>query len=361
MSPVNLIPLVYQAVTWMDRWMRDVVRGHRGFSKEERQSFAVELSYHLGLGSCPCGLACCSRRHTIASYDPAAIGLPLFVEEAVIGPCGLQANSVSQGMLYRLILRGEYGMLVALVELKRCAEERCPMKVYEEERCPGDRCSSVYTPDETEVVAQERLLIQGVYQWVRRWCCKKKGHPGEHYFRQRLCRDEMRVVHVDDPERPGEVVPVVRHRVVHDPDGGHDSCPWCGCPHGKPRHSQRGTTLWVRSELAGRRPPADFPSDPGDPVDPTDPESALRLAAFEEGVRDWWDALDQATRDTLQADFARELSPDPAPDGDPLRIADWLLDVRPSAMSSQMKPLREAIQRSFAARGLKSGPSPYPE
>jgi len=351
MNPDQIYPLANRAVTRMDRWMRDVVRGHKGFSVEERRSFAVELSYHVCLGSCPCRLECCGRRHTIAAHNPAVMGLPLFVEQAVIGPTGFQGNSVTQGMFYRLILRVEYGMLVEKVELNRCADPRCSMEVYEEERCPGDGCSSVYTPGETEVIAQERLLIQGVYLPIRRWGCPP-GNP-DHYFRQQICRDSQHVVFVDDPDALGEVVPLVRHRVVHDTNGGHDHCPLRGCPHGNPRHSQRGTTLWVRCELAGRQPP-DCPSgDPADPMDPTDPEAPQRLAAFEEGVRDWWDALDAAKREELLSAFARELSLDPALCVDSLRIGDWLLSGPQRGTPSQLQPLLDAITGSFQARGLE--------
>jgi len=252
------------------------------------------------------------------------MGVPLFVEQAVIGSSGLQANSVTQGMFYRLILRVEYGMLVALVELNRCVDPECPQQVYEAERCPGDRCPSVFTPQDTEVIAQERLFIQGVYLPVRRWRC------GTHYFRQRLCRDG-----------------------VHDANGGHDHCPWGGCPDGNPQHSQRGTALWVRCELGGDRPLGSPGGDPREPTDPTDPDALKRLAAFEEGARDWWDALDQATRDDLQAAFAKELSRSAASCDDPLMIADWLLSGQHSATTpSQRQPLRDAITRSFQARGL---------
>jgi len=354
MGPDGIFPLTFAAVTRMDQWMRDVVRGHRGFSVAERRSFAVQLAYHLFLGSCPCGLPSCQRRHSVKVHNPEQIGLPLFVEQAVIGPTGCQANSVAQGMFYRLILRVEYGMQVDKVELNRCADPRCPMDVYEEERCPGDGCSSVYTSDDTEVIAQERLFIQGVYLWVRRFCCKKRGDPGEHYFRQRLCRDRMTVEFVDNPQKPGDVVPVVRHHVVCNANNGHDFCPWCGCPHGKPQHSQRATTLWVRSELAGGRPPAVPSDDPQNPTDPTDPTELQRLAAFEEGVRDWWDALDQPTRDDLQAAFAKDLSPSSEMDDDPLMIADWLLSSEQSpTTATQCQSLHDAITWSFKVRGLE--------
>jgi len=335
---VALCGLVYLAMRRMDDWMGEVVRGHQRFDLEELRSCAVLLSHCLVGGSCPCGLPSCCRRHNIAARDPAEIGLPLFVDQAVIGPTGLQANSVAQGMFYRLILRVECCMLVDRVELNRCAQTRCSVGLYETARCPGGGCPSVYTPEETEVVDQDRLFIQGVYLPVRRWKCKTN-----HYFRQRLCRDSMGIVHEDDPEEPGEVV---RYRVVHDPSGKHDYCPWCHCPHTNPRHPQRGTTLWVRQELAGSRPENLWnPPDANEPL--------LRLAAFTEGVRDWWRALDEATQNGLKAAFSREHSSSSEPSDDPLMIADWLLTGQPGeVIAAQVQTLREALARSFQALGL---------
>src|SRR5262245_23694234 len=48
-----------------------------------------------------------------------------FIQRAVIGSTGLQANSVAEGMLYRLILQPEMDMLIDDVALKQCPNAAC--------------------------------------------------------------------------------------------------------------------------------------------------------------------------------------------------------------------------------------------
>jgi hypothetical protein len=312
----DIIRLAYRAIRRMEQWMREVVRGFRGFTEEERRAYANELGYCLCRGStCTCGLTNCPTQHTLAAWNPNEIGLPLFVERAVIGPAGLLANSIDQGMFYRLILRVEHDMLVANVEFKRCANPRCPrpQRLYEEERCPGDGCDSVFTPEETEVVAEPRLFIQSVYVSVRRFRCS----GGEHYFRQRLCRDKL-----------VETLPEVRYRVVHDPSGGHDQCPWRGCPNGNPRHPQRGTTLWVREELAGQQAPT--------------PAMTLAQQVCEEALRRWLPTLAAPTLAQVRAAAAAAKI---SLDDDPVDVVDWLRnDEHTGLTSAQREALRDMIR-----------------
>ena len=128
---------------------------------------------------------------------------------------GLPIGQVAAGELVRFVTAFD------LPSLPKCGFPR---------KNAGAKRASVYTPEETEVIAQERLIIQGKYLTVRRWCC-----GGTHYFRQHHCREAMAVVLEDDPDEPGEVVAVVRHHVVHATDSVHDCCPWCRCPDHNPR------------------------------------------------------------------------------------------------------------------------------
>jgi hypothetical protein len=145
-DPDELFRLAEHAIWRMDRWMRQLVRGYRSMQRMDRQSCAVLLGWHLLRGTCDCGLQRCPDRHNLAAQPGSQVGVPLFVHQAVIGPFGLTANSMAQGMFYRLILMPEEGLLVSNVELKRCTNPHCPNphRVYEEDHCPGLGCTSVY-------------------------------------------------------------------------------------------------------------------------------------------------------------------------------------------------------------------------
>ena len=344
MDPEEVFRLAGQAVRRMDRWMRQLVRGYRGMQRMDRRSCAVLLGRHLLAGNCDCRLPCCPARHNLAAQPASQVGVPLFVQQAVIGPLGLAANSVAQGMFYRLILQPEEGMLVSNVELKRCTNPRCPSphREYEEDRCPGYGCASAYTPEETEVIAQERLFVQGVYRPVRRWCC-----GGSHYYPQRLCRGCL-----------VEPFTEVHYRLVHGPGGRHDHCPWSGCPNGRPQHPQTpGSTLWVRAERADRPERGLVAPDPGDVVDPSDAAEQWRQYATAAGAQFWRDTLDATTANTLQTAFAAlaaEGSVTPEACDDPLVIADWVLDGRLRGIAAaEVERLRQAIRQALCERGLE--------
>jgi len=333
-------PVEY-AVWKMDQWMRHVVCGYKGMRRPDRRSCAVLLGRHLIAGNCPCGLERCPSRHNLAAQPASGVGVPLFVEQAVIGPVGLCANSVAQGMFYWLILRPEQQMLVSNVEFKRCVNLRCPnpYREYEEERCPGYGCGSVYTTEDTEVIAQERLFIQGVYRSVRRWCC-----GGTHYYRQRHCWGRL-VPPFTEPH----------YQLFHGPNGLHDHCPWRDCPNGRPRHPQPpGSTLWVRAELADRAGPSSASPDPADIADPADPLSMLRLDAFAEGTRRWLHTLDAATASKLRDAIAADSTIAPESRDDPLVIADWVLGGRQTVVpAAEIARLRAAVQQAQQERGLE--------
>jgi hypothetical protein len=322
--------LAERAVWKMDQWMRDVVQGYHGLTRDERRSCADQLALHLVLGNCPCGLDRCPTRHHIAAQPASGAGPALFVEQAVIGPVGLCANSVAQGMFYQLILRSDYQMLVSNVEFKRCGNPLCanPYGEYEEDRCPGDRCDSVYSPDQTEVIAREWLVIKGVYQTVRRWCC-----GGTHYYRQHYCH--------------GELVPPfteVHYRLLHGPNG-HDSCPWLGCPNDRPRHPQSpGSTLWVRAHLAEGS------------TEPThaDPLSTIRLDSYAVGTRQWLAALNLATASQLRNALAADPTLAAESHEDPAVIANWVLTQKETVVpATERARLREAINLALQERGLE--------
>jgi hypothetical protein len=258
----------------------------------------------------------------------------------VIGPFDLCANSVAQGMFYRLILLPEEGMLVSNVELKRCTNARCPSphREYEKDHCPGYGCPSAYTPEETEVISQERLFIQGEYRTVRRWRCR-----GSHYYYQRLCR--------------GSLVPPfteVHYQVNHESSGKHDRCPWNDCPNGRPQHPQgTGSTLWVRAELADLPGPGGPSADPGGVVNPSASVEPLREDAIAAGAQSWRETLDATTAATLCSALAKEGLVAPEARDDPLVIAGWVLGGQQQVLvAAEVERLRQAIRRALDERGL---------
>jgi hypothetical protein len=339
-DPEEVFRLAEHAIWRMDRWMRQLVRGYRGMQHVDRQSCAVLLGMHLLAGNCDCGLSCCPMRHNLAAQPGSQVGVALFVQQAVIGPFDLCANSVAQGMFYRLILLREQGMLVSNVELKRCTNARCPNphREYEEDRCPGYGCPSVYTPEETEVISQERLFVQGVYRPVRRWRCR-----GSHYYPQRLCRGSL-----------VEPFTEVHYRLMHGSGGSHDHCPWSGCPRGRPRHPQApGSTLWVRAELADLPGPGGPSADPGGVVNPSDAEEPLRQDAIAAGAQSWRETLDATTAATLCSALAAEGLVAPEARDDPLLIADWVLGGQQQVLAAaEVERLRQAIRQALGERGL---------
>jgi hypothetical protein len=209
---------------WMQRWVRQFPEAR--FHPTRQRVDAVYLAWMLRSGRCDCGMRRCRAWHDLAQQPSSGLGLWLYVRRAVIGPYGLVANSLTQGMYYLHVLRPEEAMLVADVEMRRCPS--CA-KVYEGPTCTGGRCKQPYTPDTTAVIAQPRLFIQGVYHPVRRWSCQ-----GAHYYAQDRCRE----VALDGEDGP-------RTKLQHSDDGNHDQCPWLDCPNGRPIHPQRGTRLWA--------------------------------------------------------------------------------------------------------------------
>jgi hypothetical protein len=222
------IGLAWGAIHDMTEWMGEMVRAfpEGRFRRTRQLEEATYLGWLLFSARCKCGMQQCPARHDLGRQPASGLGLRLFVRRAVIGAYGLCANSITQGMYYLQVLRPDEQMLVANVELRRCPA--C-QRAYEGMTCPAEQCRRPFTPDTTEVIAQPRLFIQGVYVPVRRWACQ-----GAHYYPQERCHEEI-----------VETTPEVRTRLHHGDDGVHDQCPLSGCPHGRPAHPQRGTQLWV--------------------------------------------------------------------------------------------------------------------
>jgi hypothetical protein len=226
------IRLAWGAIRDMTAWMTDVVRAFPAeqFRPQRQRVDACALGWRLFSGKCECGMRQCSAWHDLGRQPDSGLGPKLFVRRAVIGAYGLCANSITQGMYFLLVLRPEEQMLVANVELRRCPTCR---RDYEGMTCPAEQCRQPFSPETTAVVAQPRLLIEGVYIPVRRWACQ-----GLHYYPQSRCHEEVI-----------ENTPEVRTKLHHGEDGVHDQCPWSDCPHGRPTHPQRGTLLWVYKNL----------------------------------------------------------------------------------------------------------------
>src|SRR5262249_33440544 len=184
---------------------------------------------------------------------------------------------------------------------------------YEDMTCPG--CGRPFTPEDTEVIAQQRLIIPGTYVAVLRWGCGGDA-AGRHFYRQQSCRE-----------------------------GGHgrqhDHCPWGGCPCGRPRHGERGTTLWVRRELVKESDAADDP-----PIRP----------AIEEGMHRALEGLDQDTR----ARLLTAIRNDPAVAGeawdDPLAQAEWLFGGRQTVLTgAPLEKARQTLRQGLGEGGLELG------
>jgi hypothetical protein len=222
------VRLAWGAIRDMTAWMSDIVRDFPAaqFPLTRQREDAGYLAWLLSSGRCNCGMRQCQSWHDLNQQPASGVGLWLFVRRAVIGAYGLCANSITQGMYYLHVLRPEEAMLVANVELKKCPA--C-QKTYEGPNCPSAQCRQPFTPDTTEVIAQPRLLIPGVYIPVRRWACH-----GAHYYPQDRCHEEI-----------VEEIPEVKTKLYHAENGAHDECPWSDCPNGRPRHPQKGTILWV--------------------------------------------------------------------------------------------------------------------
>jgi hypothetical protein len=248
---------VADAVDFLNRWLRRHVRGFTGFSEDERRGYSAQLAYLIGTGQCPCGGANCRTRHNRAGFGATGVtGLRQFVWSAVLGPRANtkrpEANSLAQGMLYRLVLRRSYPLRIVEVELKHC--HQCQRR-YELLNCEQPGCGTPFDPAQTRAVRQARLILRDQYVRVRRWGCagnvpaptpapgtpdgrqRRRGPRPDHYFQQDRCRESL-----DEPKSPRPF------RVHHgEPE---DGCPLRSCPRHGQRHPERGTGLWVRKELA---------------------------------------------------------------------------------------------------------------
>jgi hypothetical protein len=322
----EVIHHAHGAIREMEEWMLPRVRGFRGFG-DDRGSHANLVGVYLREGRCDCGLYHCADQHNLAAQPASGLSLRAFVRRAVIGPGGLASGSIEQSMLYLHVLRPELNMQVAPVELKRCHNPDCG-RIYEELRCFQDSCRTPFSPAETEVIGEDRLLIQGTYLPVRRWGC-----GGTHYYRQERCWEEV------------SVGPPPTYHVIHDPGGLHDYCLWQGCPHGNPRHAERGrgTTLWVRRELIGTAAPAP----------PLDPERAFELEALARAAERALQVLCPETRERVRAAMQQDPVVAPKHRDEPEVILDWLLsNARLVLTRSEMGRLRDELKQALRANGF---------
>jgi hypothetical protein len=355
----KLTKLVYQSIREMEDWMIEHVRGFDGFTEDLRRRFAQELAQDLIYGSCTCGLEVCKHRHRITNWEASGIkNLRLFVEQAVIGPTGgyrkksggadatvpvvesvdekqspassgasgkpkgFDSNSITQSMLFRRILRLEYQMLVALTELKRC--QACT-KTYEEWRCIQEGCDGQYCINRTKLIAQYRLLIEGIYFPVQRWLCgTRKTDKDPHYY------------------------------ALHRPGGAQSNCPLAGCVRENSPHGERTSTLWVRRDLAG--------IDAADPAH-QDPSQTTALAiGLQKGLRNLsarlWDAFRKAIDQDTELPIAKHRIDlvrlpdeyrkpgDCLGNDDCLVVLEWLFDQKtiPISRNVPSKGFRAALQ-----------------
>ena len=219
---IDLVPLTFRAIERLyTTWLQPYVQGLT-IELAERKAYAQHLALTLkGEMPCPCERALCSQQHTLAAFPSAGKSLESFVYRAVIGPVGCKTQSIAQGMLFPF-LRREYGLQVALVVYKQCANPDCG-KQYEGATCPY--CHTIFHPKTTAILGVERLVVAGErgYMPLRYWRCSQ-SQPA-HFYPQGQCHDGS------------------RHALVHD------RCPWQNCPAGNPAHGQRSTTLWVRAKF----------------------------------------------------------------------------------------------------------------
>ena len=218
---IDLVPLTFRAVERLYTWLEPYVQGLT-IELAERKVYAQHLALALqGAIPCTCGRTLCAQQHTLAALANSGKTLESFVYRAVIGPIGFKTQSIAQGMLFPF-LRREYGLQVALVAYKQCANPDCG-KQYEGATCP--HCHTIFHPGSTAILGLERLVIAGErgYMPLRYWRCSNSQHA--HFYPQSQCHDGG------------------KHALVHD------RCPWQGCQAGNPVHGQRSTTLWVRAKF----------------------------------------------------------------------------------------------------------------
>jgi hypothetical protein len=254
----------------------------------------------------------CPQQHNLAAFPASGLKkLEAFIYRAVIGSRGLLANSIVQGMMFPF-LRDEWNMRAVPVEFHQCHNDSC-QKQYEGNTCPY--CDSAFAPDTTKVVGVDWLVIEGVYVPVRRWRCGEKKTT--HFYRQQLCHEEV-----------VGTFPEVAYHVVHGTE--HDRCLLQDCPHGNPRHPERGTTLWVRAEFAGAHAQ-------GGHAPPR------LLDGIAEGIRRALKSMSEEIRNRVLAEFGSDL----------MSIAEGLLLERQSILTKQqLEQVRQAIRRALSERGI---------
>lgn len=231
----EILPIVKAATKSLFRYLDDHAAGFPKVDTDDRWGYAREIAIKLVEGKCKCGprdekkdqRQICVRpgQHDLAKWDSEKT-LAAFIYKAAIGPTGLQAVSIRQGMLFPL-LHDDLQLRLAKVGFKRC--DMNPKHHYEGSGCPYD--DSQFDPTATEVFAKDWLVKDGAYEaGPPQWACGR-GRDA-HYYVQRYCRQVT-------PEIP------LRHGMQED------CCPLETCPRFGNQHGERGTVLWWRATFVG--------------------------------------------------------------------------------------------------------------
>jgi hypothetical protein len=328
-----MIDTAASAIGHLNGVLRRNVRSFNGFEEDEIRAYAQELALRLQQGQCDCRLPCCKRQHRLPDPHPppGSEELKGAVRRAVIGDFqgdDIQTGSLSQSMLYRYILTQDHQMLIADVEVRKCGACGGQGRVYEGDRCPG--CGLVFDPVTTQVCAQMRLFIQGVYVPLPRWACGPQGSGG-HFYAQQACRS------MEDPNNP-QGTP----RVRHGPDGQHDCCPWQGCQESLDdrRHRQRPTTLWVHRIPARTCNAASAASD-----------GLARWNALETGTRQWLQfSLSDQRREEVEAVVRTQSEAAVVEAAD---VLNWLLEHHEKLPPREAAEWRDRVGQALAERNLE--------
>jgi hypothetical protein len=353
-SPIGC---VHYVIGEMCRWMADdvKVKGFTKFSKDDHMRYANDLWRYLETETCTCGGEDrCRKQHRMAAFSGADVQHRFhFVRRAVIGPMGWLAQSIEQGMFYRLVLKPQLGMLVARVALKVCANCACGRR-YEEPECPG--CGLPFDPTTTPVIGESRLLLPDEYSCEDWWPCGAKGaRVGSS--RERQSKPKWRGMHEATPRNywaehpsigehyyPQQACANGRHGVSHD------CCPLATCPlrqEGQAgRHRERPKVLFVN-----RGPKKIVPVGQS-------PPAALIRDAIETGLRRGLMVMNDAQRQKLEQLFANDHPEGWTKSTDCFQVAQWLFSPRAQALEPKLlQPLREVIRSELQDRGLEIDPS----
>jgi hypothetical protein len=227
--PAEAMPLlgwVRRFAYQIESWCRRNVHGYTSPSGDEFRGDCLEIAYWLATGRCPCRASACRDMHQLL-YPPPPDGwteekMRQCTRRAVIGPAGLRANSLVQGMYYGLVLRPR-GVACRNVEFRYCQSCGRRYLAVLSNQCPS--CRTPFTWEETPVRSEPWLVIDAHWVAQNRWVC--------------------------GPPRRTHCYPKDRERCMLR------TCRHCGRP-----HRQRPATVYVSANLmAPAEPPPRVPAD----------------------------------------------------------------------------------------------------